>query len=48
MFIVNIDIKDNITIDAADNSNEVVAVISEKEIILKDGYEALYDVGLDE
>lgn len=44
--MLKVDAKDNITI--VDAEKEVIAVISEKEIILKDGYEILFDTGVDE
>lgn len=37
-------IQDNITVVNSDN--EVIAVISEKEVIVKNGYKVLYDVGV--
>lgn len=43
---MKIDVKDNITI--INSNKEVIAIISEDEIIVKDGYEAIHDVGLDE
>lgn len=45
---LEIEAKDNITIIDTKNENEVIAVISEKEIIVKDGYEVLFDVGVEE
>lgn len=45
---MKIDAKDNITVIDTKNENQVIAVISEKEIIIKDGYEVLFDVGVDE
>ncbi len=42
------DIKDNITVIDIKNQNEVIAIISKEEIIIKDGYDVLLDVGLDE
>lgn len=42
------DIKDNITVIDIKNENEVIAVISKEEIIIKDGYDVLFDVGVDE
>ena len=43
---MNINVKDNITI--VNDDKEVIAVIMEKEVIIADGYEALYDVGVEE
>lgn len=45
---MKIDARDNITIIDTKNENEVIAVITEKEIIIKDGYEVLFDVDVDE
>lgn len=45
---MKLDVVDNITIIDTANENEVIAVISEKETIVKDGYEVLFDVGVDE
>ncbi|GFN35810.1 hypothetical protein [Tepidimicrobium xylanilyticum] len=42
-----IDAKDNITIIDKENENEVIAVISQNEIIVKDEYDVLFDVGIE-
>lgn len=43
---MNIDTQDNITI--TDSDNEVIAVIMKNEVIVKEGYKVLYDVGVEE
>ncbi len=37
--------KDNITIVDTNNDNEVIAIIARDNIIIKDGYKAIMDVG---
>lgn len=47
MKLLIIDAKDNITIIDKENENEVIAVISQNEIIVKDEYDVLFDVGIE-
>lgn len=42
---VNIDAKDNVTI--VNKDDEVIVIITEEGVIIKNGYKVLYDVGVE-
>ncbi len=44
---LKIDANDNITIVNSENEDEVIAVITEEEIITKEGFEVMFDVGVE-
>lgn len=42
---MNIDAKDNVTI--VNKDDEVIVIITEEGVIIKNGYKVLYDVGVE-